>query len=98
MRVVMFHPDAGLMSCSPSAVAGYERKGWTRADGMKSVQVSAADGSPLTTGTVFPPETFDDGLSPSTDHVEPGADDSKTATSGTTKTKGRTAAKPEEAQ
>ena len=59
-RVKMHHPDVGEMECSETAVAIHQRTGWIPAEGVRSMRVPAADGSTLTTGTVFPPETFDD--------------------------------------
>lgn len=71
-RVKMYHPDAGTMECHPSAVAIHERRGWVRVDGIERVELAGADGSPLTTGTVFPPETFDDEPEADVDGADPG--------------------------
>lgn len=59
-KVTMFHPEAGTMQCSPSAVRIHRRSGWEVVDGPEAVTLPAADGGSLTTGTVFPPESFDD--------------------------------------
>lgn len=59
--VTMFHPKAGTMQCAPHAVRIHQRNGWEVVDGPEPVAVAAAGGGDvLTTGTVFPPESFDD--------------------------------------
>lgn len=87
--VTMHHPHAGSMECHESAVRVHERTGWVRVDGVTRVDVAAADGSLLTRGTVFPPETFDDDEpASSVDPAQPGAgDDTKTKADKATKTK-----------
>lgn len=87
-RVKMHHPAVGIMECSAAAVTVHQRNGWRPVEGAHTVTVAAADGSPLTTGTVFPPETFDDDEPDSTveSASEPGAEASTTtrARKGTT--------------
>jgi len=86
-RVKMHHPGVGDMECSPSAVKVHQRNGWYVVDGVQSVHVAAADGSQLTTASVFPPETFDDEPDSAVDDAsEPGAeaDTTNRARKGTT--------------
>lgn len=66
-KVRMYHPDAGTLECSPRAAKVHAKAGWIPADGVSGVTVPAADGKPLTSGTVFPPETFDDLADPGDD-------------------------------
>lgn len=87
-QVEMHHPDAGAMTCSEPAARVHERSGWVRVAGVERITVASADGSPLTTGTVFPPETFDDDDGPGSVDVttdQPGAG-GPTKTTATTAT------------
>lgn len=60
-KVTMFHPEAGTLRCAPSAVRIHQRRGWHIVEAeAETVTLASADGGVLTTGTVFPPETFDD--------------------------------------
>lgn len=59
-KVTMFHPEAGTLRCAPSAVRIHQRRGWHIEAEAETVTLASAGGGVLTTGTVFPPETFDD--------------------------------------
>ena len=73
-RVKMHHPGVGEIECSPSAAKVHALNGWVVIEGATAIKVAAADGSTLTTGTVFPPETFDDEPdSPADDALAPDA-------------------------